>query len=109
MKIKVLVFIASFLVINVSVAGYNNNIVGEVSEVLVYTNGQVTFRLANQPTSHPGCNPAYFAIDNTLSEAAISRLMSRLLSAHATKVPINIGYDDAGDCANTYIRVHRVG
>jgi len=108
MKLKVFALIVSIMMSNTATAGYNDNIVGEVKDILVYTNGQIIFSLVNQPT-HPTCNPGYFAIDNALSEVVINRMFSRLLSAHASKTPVNIGFDNAGDCANTYIRVHRVG
>ena len=98
-----------FANINTSYAGYNDNMVGEVSAVMTYTNGLILFRLKNQPTSHPICNKAYFAIATDVKDVAVNRMLSRLLTAHTTKVPVNIGFDNAADCGNGYIRVHRVG
>ena len=95
--------------INISYAGYNDNMVGEVTAVMTYSSGLILFRLHNQPSSHPSCNRGYFAIATDVSDIATNRMLSRLLIAHTTKAPVNIGFDNAGDCANGYIRVHRVG
>jgi hypothetical protein len=92
-----------------SYAGYDANLNGEVSHVMTYSSGLILFRLKNQPSAHPQCNKAYFAIATDVSEAAASRLYARLLTAHTTKTSVNIGYDSLGSCANGYIRVHRIG
>jgi hypothetical protein len=91
-------------------AKYNANMRGIVKNVLVYTDGDyIYFRLDNQPTSHPTCGHDFFVISETVSHERRQMLLSRLLSAYAMKENVNIGYDSQGDCANGYIRVHRVG
>ena len=108
---KKIIFILSVILTNtnLSYAGYNDNMVGEVTAVMTYTSGLILFRLHNQLSSHPSCNRGYFAIATDVSDIATNRMLSRLLIAHTTKVPVNIGFDNAGDCGNGYIRVHRVG
>lgn len=91
-------------------AVYNANIVGRVTDVLVYTDYDfVLFRLDNQPAVHPLCNVNYFALSSDMDPGRRKSLLARLLLAKATGEPTNIGYDKEGACANTYIRVHRVG
>ncbi len=91
-------------------AGYDANMTGVVSDVLVYSDSNVIlFRLVNQPASHPSCIATLFALDSTIPAATLDRLYARLLAAKTTGEPVNIGYDSQGNCAHTYIRVHRVG
>lgn len=90
-------------------AVYNANLLGVITDVLTYPTGQLYLRLSNQPTSHPGCNPAFFVVDETTPDAAMARLYARALSALHSGEVINIGFDGQGDCANGYIRVHRIG
>lgn len=93
-----------------SEADYNANMTGVVTEVLTYPSGEILFRLANQPSSHPSCVMTdYFAIDTTANSAAVNRMYARLLSAHALGEAVNIGYDNQGDCVGGRIRVWRVG
>ncbi|WP_064791927.1 hypothetical protein [Shewanella woodyi] len=108
---KVCIFILALLLgsTNISYAGYNDNMVGEVTAVMTYTSGLILFRLHNQPSSHPSCNRGYFAIATDVNDIATNRMLSRLLIAHTTKTSVNIGFDNTGDCGNGYIRVHRVG
>jgi hypothetical protein len=92
-----------------SQAYYNANLVGVVTQVLTYPeSGHILFVLNNQP-SHPACNSSYFAFGDAGSEAAVNRVYARLLVAHATGEPVNIGFDNEGNCASGYIRAHRVG
>ncbi|EHK5111974.1 hypothetical protein I2702_004795 [Vibrio parahaemolyticus] len=90
-------------------AGYDKNIEGNITHIFTYPSGLVLFKLANQPTSHPTCNPRYFAIGSDLKEAAANRMFSRLLTLHTSKTPAYVGYDSQGNCADKYIRVHNVG
>jgi hypothetical protein len=91
-------------------ADYNENIDGVVTDILLYEyDDKIYFRLQNQPTTHPACNPAYFAIDAATPADRRKMMLSRLLLAKATKEPMNVGYDKAGNCSHSYIRVHRVG
>ena len=90
-------------------AVYNDNISGVLTDVLVYADGDfILFRLSNQP-SHPVCDPSFFAIDPNIPETRRNQLFARLLAAQASGEPVNIGYDNKGDCAVGYIRAHRVG
>lgn len=98
-----------FSISNFASAGYNANMSGEVTHVMTYTSGLVLFRLKNQPATHPECTATYFAIAVDVNDIATNRMLSRLLTAHTTKVPVNIGFDNASDCGNGYIRVFRVG
>ncbi len=91
-------------------AQHNANMRGVLEGVYVYTDGDyIYFRLKNQPTSHPSCNPKYFVIDSSVPHERQQMLLTRLMTAYTTKENVNIGYDAEGDCAHTYIRVHRVG
>ena len=91
-------------------ATYNANLSGVVTDVVTYSDaGVILIRLANQPSSHPACNAQYFAIDQTLPEKLIDRMMARVLTGLASGVPLNIGFDNAGNCAHGYIRIHRIG
>lgn len=91
-------------------AVYNANLAGVMQAVLHYDDSDlVLFRLVNQPTSHPLCNPSYFAIDPAVTADRRKAMVAHLLLALANKEEVNIGYDNAGNCANGYVRTHRVG
>jgi len=91
-------------------AAYNANMQGVIAWVASYMDGDsIYFRLNNQPTSHPGCNPTYFVIPGDVLPNRRNQAFAQLLAAKQTGEPINIGYDDSADCAEGYIRVHRVG
>jgi len=92
-----------------ALAGYDANVLGTLTGVFVYTNGDyIYFKLDTQP-SHPSCDSSYFVIAETVPLERRQMLLSRLLMAYASKERVNIGYDSQGDCASGYIRVHRVG
>ncbi len=109
MKYFAILSIAIFASVNPLYANYNANISGVVTNVLTYDSGLILFRLDNQPSSHPTCKATYFAIALDVKDVAVSRMLSRLLTAHTTKTSVNIGFDNTADCGNGYIRVHRVG
>ncbi|WP_104401524.1 hypothetical protein [Vibrio penaeicida] len=91
-------------------ANYNSNMTGVLKGVFVYTDGDYIYlTLENQPKSHPTCKPNYFVIPDTVPSDRRQMLLSRLLTAYASKETVNIGFDARGDCAHGYIRVHRVG
>lgn len=91
-------------------AGYDSNIKGTLEGVYVYTDHDaIYFRFKNQPTSHPSCKATYFVISGSVPQERREQLLSRLMLALASKELVNIGYDSQGNCANGYIRVHRVG
>jgi hypothetical protein len=108
---KKVIFILCLILTNInsSLAGYNDNMVGKVTAVMTYTSGLVLFRLHNQPSTHPTCNKSYFAIATDVKDVATNRMLSRLLTAHTTQTPVNIGFDNNANCGNGYIRVYRVG
>jgi len=90
-------------------AVYNANMAGVLTDLYIYADSDsVYFRLSNQPTTHPGCSPAYFVLTG-VPEARLNRLVARLMEAKATEEVLNIGYDSSGDCAEGYIRAHRIG
>lgn len=109
MKLKIIItllILCSFK----AIAAYNNNIRGEIESVYVYADHDaIYFRFKNHPTTHESCKPTYFVISSSIPENRRNQLLSRLLLAKASKENINIGYDSKGDCAHSYIRVHRVG
>ena len=91
-------------------AGYNANMQGVVTTVVTYAGGDyIYFKLHNQPTSHPLCKTDFFVIHASTPPDRLDRMLSRLLTAYTTGETVNIGYDDAGDCAHGRIRVHRIG
>ena len=91
-------------------ASYNANMSGSVAWVATYADtDSIYFALRNQPSSHPGCVPHYFVITGSVPADRRKAMLSNLLIARTTGEGINIGYDATGDCAEGYIRVHRVG
>lgn len=90
-------------------AYYNANIQGVITSVRVYDSGSVLLTLNDQPTSHPVCNPSYFAIDSALAPDIRAALLSRALIAKSSGETVEIGYDNTGNCANGYIRLHEIG
>jgi hypothetical protein len=92
-----------------AIAGYNTNMTGTPTAVSTYANGLVLFILSNQPSTHPQCNPAAFAVDPTLDPHILNRMYARLLAAEAAGQPVNIGFDNTGDCVSGFIHVHEVG
>ena len=93
-----------------SFAAYNSNIRGELDGVYVYTNSDAIYlHFKDQPTSHPACKPNYFVIPGDIPLERRQMLLSRLMMAFASKEWINIGYDNAGTCADGHIRVYRAG
>jgi hypothetical protein len=107
---KWLSFALLLLASTTSNATYNANINGIVTEVVVYPDTDVLlFRIANQPTSHPQCDPAYFEVASSTPEGRRNQIFALLLASKAAGTPVTIGYDNAGNCLSTYIRVHRVG
>jgi hypothetical protein len=100
------------LIIGTMPAGavYNANISGVLTTLSAYADGDYIYiQLANQPSSHPSCNPAYFVIEETVPADRRKMMLARLMSAYVTKEAVNIGYDATGSCVHTFIRVHRVG
>ena len=93
-----------------AVAEYNANISGQLEGVYVYDYADyVYFRLKNQPTAHPGCDPTYFVIPESVPADRRKAMLARLYLSYSMQDSVNIGYDAVGQCANGYLRVHRVG
>jgi len=91
-------------------ANYDANMSGIVDVVATYTDADYIYiRLTNQPTSHNGCNPAFFVILEDIAQNRRNQMFAQLLAAKASGSPVNIGYSANGDCAHGYIRVYRVG
>ena len=83
---------------------------GLLTGVFVYTDGDyIYFTLSNQPKNHPKCKSNYFVIPSSVPQNRREMLLSRLLTAYAMKENVNIGYDNSVECADGYIKVHRVG
>ncbi|RZI81335.1 MAG: hypothetical protein EOP38_19640 [Rubrivivax sp.] len=109
MKIRAILFTLA-LVSTPAFSTYSANLAGEVSGVYTYTEGDyIFFTLKNQPSSHPGCNPAYFSIDGSVPVDRRKIMLARLMAAYATHETVNIGYDKDGTCSEGVIRVYRVG
>jgi hypothetical protein len=66
-------------------------------------------QLNTQPSTHPSCNPGYFVISGSVPAERRKAMFAQLMVAKVAGDPINLGYDNTGDCADGYIRVHRVG
>lgn len=95
-----------------SAAGYDANIGGKIVALFTYPNGAVYIRLDTQPSTHPVCNPSYFAMSPAASghtETGVDRMYARALTAFVAGQQINVGYDSQGNCVHSYIRVERVG
>jgi hypothetical protein len=98
------------LLVHPANATYNANMSGRVTWVSTYMDGDyIYFHLDNQPTSHPQCNPSIFVITADVPQNRRNQAFAQLLAAKQTGEPIAIGFDNSGDCADGYIRVHRVG
>ena len=90
-------------------AYYNANIQGKIDAIRVYDTGAVLLHLDVQPSTHPMCNPGYFAVDAALDASIRAELLSRALVAKSSGETINIGYDNQANCANGWIRIHEIG
>lgn len=106
---KVLI-VLGLLISFTSLAAYNANMRGEIQGIYVYTDADhIYVILKNQPSNHHACNPNYFVIPASVPYERRQMLLSRLLTAYASKEVVNIGYDATGNCANGYIQIYRVG
>lgn len=106
---KLLVAVATALIPVVASATYNANALFAVTGVLTYTETDAIYIMVSAPPSHGGCNNSFFVIPETTPVERRKNLLARLLLAKATNESLNIGYDATGDCADGYIRVHRIG
>ncbi|MCP4488099.1 MAG: hypothetical protein GY820_12385 [Gammaproteobacteria bacterium] len=90
-------------------AGYDSNMDGKVEKIITYTSGEIYIIMENQPSAHPVCDHSFFSIDRAIPSDIRHQLLSRALTAYATKETIRIGYDGLGDCVDGKIRIHRIG
>jgi len=97
-----------FVMIPASYATYDANVIGVVTELLTYpgANQPILFHISAQPTSHPACQPYFFALP---ADVDVKAIYARLLLARATGESVNIGYDSQGSCVSGWIRAWRVG
>jgi hypothetical protein len=112
MKVRRIAGLALLALLAASPAGalYNANMEGVLAWVSTYSDGDyIYFRMVNQPTTHPACNPGYFVLPETIPAERLNRMLARLLTAYAAGETVNVGYDATGDCVHGYIRAHRVG
>jgi hypothetical protein len=107
---KLLVLILASVASSTSWAVYNANYSGAIVSLMAYAeSGSIYIQLANQP-SGTGCNSGYFVIDSTLPLERRKTMYARLLLAKASGESVNIGYDNVpGNCADGFLRIHRVG
>lgn len=90
-------------------AAYNANGGFVISGVLTYAETDSIYVLVAAPPAHSGCSNAHFVISGAIPADRRKAMLARLLLAKATGEVLNLGYDGTGDCAEGYIRVHRVG
>ena len=108
---KKTILLATMILFSVEAsATYNANMQGELAHVGTYADtDSIYITLKNQPSSHPACNPSYFVIDASVPLDRRKTMLSRLYLALASNETVNVGYDNAGNCADGYIRVHEIG
>ncbi len=98
-------------------ATYNANLTGTIVSLATYDNGEILVILSNQPSSNGSCSATFFELDppaingsTVVNDAAFDRMYARLAQAYAADQSVNLGFDNAGNCAaGGYIRVYRVG
>lgn len=90
-------------------ATYNANGGFAITGILTYTETDAIYITVSSPPAHSGCNNSFFVIPSTTTTDRRKILMARLMLAKAANETINFGYDGTGDCADGYIRVHRIG
>ena len=106
---KLLLAAAAAMIPVAAFATYNANGGFAITGVLTYTETDSIYIQVSAPPSHGGCSNSFFVIPATTPVERRKILLARLLLAKATTETINIGYDGTGDCADGYIRVHRIG
>jgi hypothetical protein len=102
---------------NTADATYNTNLTGTIVSFATYDNGEILVVLSNQPSSNGSSSAAFFELDppgiagsTVANDAAFGRMTARLALAYAAGQSVNLGYDNASNCAaGGYIRVYRVG
>jgi hypothetical protein len=70
-------------------------ITGKVAVIQTYPSGDIVmFTLANQPTTHPVCNPGYFDFPAGTAQRPFERIVSQLLAAVQANKNVQISYSD---------------
>lgn len=108
-----LAFASAVLLLSTSaLASSTVSVRGIPIEVISSADGIVQFRLDKQPSDHPICTHAYFAIASE-NEKAVDRMYARLLASFTQKQSISVSYDDSASsadvCSSGYIKVYRLG
>jgi hypothetical protein len=89
-----------------ALATYDSNLSGIADSVYTYSSDILLIHPTDQPSSHPSCNPIYFAVDPLASdENAMNRMFVRLMTSYVMQEPIA----SQGDCVDGYIHVWRMG
>lgn len=90
-------------------AVYNTNGGFIVTAVATYTDTDSIYINVSSPPAHSACNNSYFVVSGSIPLERRKAILAQLLIARTTRETINFGYDATGDCAESYIRVHRIG
>lgn len=106
---KLLLAAAAALVPVAAFAVYNANGGFVVTAVATYADTDSIYINVTAPPAHSGCSNAYFVISGAVPLERRKAMLAQLLLAKTTKEAVNFGYDATGDCAEGYIRVHRIG
>jgi hypothetical protein len=106
---KLLIGVLASLISSAALAVYNANGGFLVTGVLTYTDTDSIYIQVSSPPAHPACNNTFFIISGAIPADRRKTLLARLLLAKATSESVNFGYDATGDCAEGYIRLHRIG
>jgi hypothetical protein len=70
-------------------------ITGKVTSIQTYPSGDIVmFTLANQPTTHPLCNPGYFDFPAGTAQRPFERIVSQLLAAVQANKNVQITYSE---------------
>ncbi|EGQ9394783.1 hypothetical protein ACPF4W_001165 [Vibrio cholerae] len=111
---KILTMVFLCIVTFTSEARYTANFSGLITGVLIYPGSTlILISIEGMPKNHPKCKTLdYMAVDPDISSESRELVISRLLTAYATKERVNIGYDkesNSDSCVGERLRVHRVG
>ena len=106
---KICLAVLAAMVPAAAFATYNANGGFLITGVLTYAETDSLYILVSAPPAHSGCSNAHFVISGAVPADRRKAMLARLLLAKATGEALNLGYDATGDCAEGYIRVHRVG
>ena len=106
---KLLIGMLAALAPAAAFATYNANGAFVIAGILTYADSDSIYVVVTAPPAHSGCNNAHFVISGAIPADRRKAMLARLLLAKASGEVLNLGYDATGDCAEGYIRVHRVG